>query len=134
MLKSRKLLDSTKKGHFLSRKGDEALKHIFESISMPKNVAMQNLYPEFKKIAVLVKNAQDLKDLYKLRDIAVKNGADGALILKYENKLYAPESNFEQDYKELEEYFELKNNDVLIVAFSSNKRKAENGALAVAME
>lgn len=134
MLKSKKLLDSTKKGHFLSNKGDETLNHIFESISMPKNVVMQNLYPEFKKIAVLVKNAPGLKDLYKLRDMAVKNGADGAIILKFENRLYAPESSYEQDYNELEEHFDLKNNDVLIVAFSSNRRNAENGAFAIAIE
>ena len=134
ILKSKKLLESTKKGHFLSKKGDEELKHIFESISMPKKVMMQNLYPGFLKIGILIKNSQGLKDLYRLRDIAVKNGADGALILRFEDKLYAPESNYEQDYKELEPYFGLKNSDVLIIGFSSRKRNAETGALAVAIE
>src|SRR3989338_6533078 len=82
-LKSKRLLDSNKKGHFLSSKGAETLKQIFESVSMPKSVSIQSIYPEFKKTAVQVKNVRELRDLYKLRDIAVKSGADGAIILKF---------------------------------------------------
>ncbi|MBS3105150.1 DUF4443 domain-containing protein [Candidatus Woesearchaeota archaeon] len=134
ILKSKKLLDSTKKGHFLSKRGEEILNQIYEILSTPRNVAMRHLYPDFKKIGVIVRNASNLKELYKLRDIAVKNGADGALILKFENRLYAPESDYEQDYKELEKSFDFRNGDVLIVAFANDKRNAENGALAIAVE
>ena len=134
LLKSKKLLDSTKKGHFLNKRGAEILSQVYECISMPKNVAVQNIYPHFKKAAVLIRNLPNLKGLYKLRDIAVKNGADGAIILKFEGKLYAPESDYEQDYKELEKYFDFKNNDVIVIAFSNEKRNSENGALAIAIE
>ena len=112
----------------------EILNQIYEILSTPRNVAMRHLYPDFKKIGVIVRNASNLKELYKLRDIAVKNGADGALILKFENRLYAPESDYEQDYKELEKSFDFRNGDVLIVAFANDKRNAENGALAIAVE
>jgi len=134
ILKSKKLLDSTKKGHFLSKKGSEALSHIYELISYPKNIKVQDIYPGLNKVGIVVKNASTLKGLYRLRDIAVKNGADGAITLKFENKLYAPESDYEQNYKELESYFDFKNNDVLVIAFSKEKRHAENGALAIAIE
>lgn len=134
ILKSKKLLDSTKKGHFLGKKGSEILNQIYNCISMPKNVTVQNLYPNLKQIGVVIKNVLNLKGLYMLRDIAVKNGADGAIILKFEGKLYAPESDYEQDYQELEKCFDLKNDDVLIIAFSNKKRNAENGALAIAIE
>lgn len=134
ILKSKKLLDSTKKGHFLSGKGSEVLNQIYEVISTPKIVTVQNLYLDFKKIGVAVRNVLNLKELYKLRDIAVKNGADGAIILKFEDKLYAPKSDYEQNFKELEKYFDFKNNDVLIIAFSNEKKHAENGALAIAIE
>lgn len=134
ILKSKKFLDSTKKGHFLSKRGNELLNEFHECVSMPKNVTLQNLYIESKKCAVIVRNVPHLKQLYKLRDIAVKNVAEGAIILKFEDKLYAPESNYKQDYKELEKYFEFKNNDVLIIAFANEKRNAENGALAIAVE
>lgn len=134
ILKSKKLLDSTKKGHFLSKRGSEALSQIYELISYPKNIKVQNIYPGLNKMGIAVKNVSTLKGLYRLRDIAVKNGADGAITLRFENKLYAPESDYEQDYKELESYFDFKNNDVLVIAFSNEKRHAENGALAIAIE
>ena len=117
MLKSRKLLDSTKKGHFLSRKGEEMLNQINNVVKITKNIASKNLYPDFKKIGVLLEYGSSLKELYKLRDIAVKHGADGALILKFDKKLYALESDFGQDYKELEKLFNFKNDDVLAIAF-----------------
>ena len=134
ILKSKKLLDSTKKGHFLSKMGFEMLSQICKSITIPKDVTIDTLYPYFKKVSVLVRNIQSLKELYKLRDIAVKSGADGAIILKFDKKLYAPESGYEHDYKELERYFDFKNNDVLIIAFSNKSKNAENGALAIAIE
>ncbi|MBI2659357.1 hypothetical protein HYX05_04650 [Candidatus Woesearchaeota archaeon] len=134
ILKSKKLLDSTKKGHFLSKKGEDMLNQIYGILSTPKNVAIHHIYPNLKKIGVIVRSASSLKELYKLRDIAVKNGADGALILKFENGLYAPESDYEQSYKELEKGFDFKNGDILVVAFSDSKRNAENGALAIAVE
>ena len=133
-LKQKKLLDSTKKGHRLSKKGEETLDEIHKSISAPKEVAMQNIYPHSKKIGVLVRNVSRLGELYRLRDIAVKHGADGAVILRFEDRLYAPESDYNQDYKELEKYFDFENNDALIIAFSNAKRQAENGALAIAVE
>ena len=134
VLKSKSLLDSTKKGHFLSKKGHDALSQVNEFLSMPKNLFLQGIYPNFKKIGVVVRNVPSLKEIYKLRDIAVKNGAEGALILKFENRLYAPESDYGQDYKELEKGFNFRNGDVLIVAFSNQKRYAENGALAIAVD
>ncbi len=134
ILKAKKLLDSTKRGHFLSKKGAETLTRIHDCISMPKNVIIQSIYPDLKKIGILIKNTSSLRELYRLRDIAVKNGADGAIILKYEGKLYAPESDYGQDYKELEKYFDFDNGDVLVISFSNKKRQAENGALAIAVE
>lgn len=134
ILKAKKLLGSTKKGHFLSKSGAEALSQISAWISMPKKVAMQNLYPDLKKIGILVRNAPNLKEVYKLRDIAVKHGADGAIILKFDGRLRAPESEFEQEFKELEKDFDLKGNDALVISFSGRSKDAENGALAIAVE
>lgn len=134
ILKSKKLLDSNKKGHFLSKNGKEMLAQINEFVKAAKTIASKSLYPDLKKVGVQLKSTSSLKELYKLRDIAVKHGAEGALILEFDNKLYAPESNYELDYKELERLFDFEKNDVLIVAFSNEKRKAENGAFAIAIE
>ncbi|MEK6947004.1 MAG: DUF4443 domain-containing protein [Nanoarchaeota archaeon] len=134
ILKSKNLLDSTKKGHFLSKEGISELDKIFDNIEMPKIIETKAIYPEYKKIAVLLKKSNEPKEVYRLRDIAVKNRAEGALILKFENKLYAPESDFKGDFSELNDYFEFKKGDVLIIAFSEELRDAETGALAVAVE
>ena len=134
ILKSKKLLEQTKKGHFLSKKGEEILQHICSQISIPKSITIRDIYPDSKKIGMQIKNAPYLMELYKLRDIAVKNGAEGAIILRFENRLYAPQSGYEQDYKELEKNFNFENNDVLAIAFSDEKKRAENGALAIAIE
>ena len=134
ILKSKTLLDSTKKGHFLSREGILKLDKLFDNIKMPKIIETNLVYPEHKKIAVLLKKSNGLKEIYRLRDVAVKNRAEGALILKFENGLYAPESDFKGDFSELNGYFEFENGDLLIIAFSGDLKNAETGALAVAVE
>jgi len=134
LLKSRNLLESSKKGHSLSKRGYVALDRILKIISGPKPIKMQDLYPEYKKAGVLLRNSPDNICLHKARDFAVKNGADGALILKFNGKLYAPESDYKQDYMELEKYFNFNDNESLIIAFSNKDRNAENGALAIAIE
>lgn len=134
ILKSKKLIRSTKIGHFLSKKGTNTLSQLYEIISLPKQISLKNIYPEYSKIGISVKNAVGLRQLYKLRDLAVKNGAEGALILKFDGRLYAPESAYEQNFDDIKKYFNLKEDDVVLVAFSNNKRSAENGALAIAAE
>lgn len=134
LLKASKLLDSTKKGHHLSKKGREMLSQIYGCISPAKIAESKSVYPNFKKIGIVFKDAPEIKATYRLRDMAVKNGAEGALIIKFKKKLYAPESDYRQDYNEFERQFELDENDALLIAFSDDKRHAENGALAIAVE
>ena len=134
LLKSKRLLDSNKKGHFLSKKGVEVLSQINSFVKATKNIASKSLYPDSKKVGMQLRGTPSLKETYRLRDAAVKNGADGALILKFDSRLYAPESGYEQDYKELEKLFDFEKNDVLVISFSPERRKAENGALAIAAD
>ena len=134
ILKHKKLLDSNKKGHFLSKNGEKILGQINSFVKSIKSIKSKSLYPDLEKIGVQLKGNFRLKETYKLRDMAVKHGAEGALILKFDSKLYAPESNYEQDYKWLEKLFDFSRDDVLAISFSREKRKAENGALAIATE
>ena len=134
ILKKKNLLDSTKNGHFLSKKGADMLNQILKSVSIPMEVKIKEIYPEYKKIAIQLKNTPNLKEIYRLRDIAVKIGAEGAMILRFKHGLYAPESDYNFDYGELEKNFEFEDGDVLVIAFSNNKRNAENGAFAIAAE
>ena len=134
ILKSEGLLDSTKKGHFLSANGIGLQAEIFKKISAPKILEIDEIYPGYKKIGVQIKNLKKLAELYRLRDIAVKNGAEGAIILKFENRLYIPESQDDNKYEEIEKKFDFENGDVLVIGFSGNNKNAETGALSIAVE
>ena len=134
ILKSEGLLDSTKKGHFLSAKGIKLQAEIFKNISAPKVLEIDGIYPGYKKTGVKIKNSKKLAELYRLRDIAVRSGADGAIILKFDSKLYIPESQDDNKYEEIEKKFDFENGDVLVIGFSGNNKNAETGALSIAVE
>lgn len=136
ILKSRNLLESTKKGHFLSKKGTEALNEISAALGMPAALNIDDLYKGLSKIGLVVRKApsHSLKELYKLRDTAVKSGAEGAILFRFDGKLYAPESDYTPGMSELEKHFKLGNDDVLVVSFAARKKDAETGALAIAAE
>ena len=134
ILKSKKMLSSAKKGHFLSKKGEYELGKIMQTSSMPELIAAKNPYPDYIKIGMRIKNVPALSQVHKIRDIAVKNGADGAIILRFQNGLYAPEAGIGQDFRELENNFDFKKNDVFVIGFSNSRKNAENGALSIAVE
>lgn len=92
------------------------------------------MYANYKKVAVLVKDPIAMKEICRIRDIAVKSGADGAIILIYNGRLQTPQVDYEVNYSELENLFDFRNNDVLVVSFASKTRNAESGALAIAVE
>ncbi|MBI2108101.1 hypothetical protein HYT54_03155 [Candidatus Woesearchaeota archaeon] len=132
ILKDRKLIESSKKGHFLSSQGRNALNDLKKSISLPKKIESEHIYKNLRKCGIALKGVKELANTYRLRDIAVKNGSEGALILKFEKRLYAPESDY--DYSWLEKSFELESGDILALAFADSYSIAENSALAVASE
>ena len=133
-LKSARLTDSAKSGHLISKEGAKLQATIYRHISAPKKLEIRSIYPEYKKIGVVIKNSRKLSELYKLRDIAVKNNSEGAMILKFDKKLYAPESGYNGDFSEFQKHFEFEEGDVLIIAFAEKIKNAETGALAIAAE
>ena len=72
-----------------------------------------------------------------MRDTALKNGADGALVLEYngELKFYGLEgSDNDVHFKEIEHKFELSSGDLVVVAYAGSYKLAEHGVLAVVIE
>jgi len=132
ILKKNKLLESNKKGHYLSIKGNDIVKKIKNSIDI-KEIALNNLFPNKKKIVVHIKSPKKIEKSHILRDEAVKNGADGAIILNYDGKLKVYDSDYEQDFSEVENKFELDKNDLIIITYADSYKLAEHGALAVAI-
>ena len=135
ILKEKGFLDSNKNGHYLSDKGSSLISKIKDSIVV-KEAALTNIFPKQKKIAVQVKNPKHVERAYILRDIAVKNGAEGAIIIRYgeDKKLKIFDSEYKEDFSEIESKFDLDYGNIVIVAYADSYRLAEHGALAVAVE
>ncbi|NQV00388.1 MAG: DUF4443 domain-containing protein, partial [Parcubacteria group bacterium] len=87
-----------------------------------------------KSQGIIIKNAQKLEKTTLLRDKAIKNGADSALILVYDNKLKMPDFESKEDFSGFEKYYSFGKGDILIAAFASSKKLAEQSALSIALE
>jgi len=131
ILKKRSLLRSTRKGHSLSEKGTKIFDVLKEYINLPRKVETP-FYPGKKQVAIKLKTQKDLPISVEHRDMAIKAGADAALILKFKNSLYAEGIGFD-DFDSLETLFDFSVNNILIISFADTLRDAANGALAVAL-
>lgn len=133
ILKKKNLITSTRQGHSLTEKGTKIRKRIANLITLSKKIDI-SLYPKYKKIGIIVKRMNFVDITIEKRDVAVKNGAEGCLIFSYSNnKLNLLIFNINHDFSELKKYFELQNNDTLIITFSDSYKWAEISALAVAI-
>lgn len=131
ILKKKGLTKSTNKGHIFTEKGIALRKKIFSRIIPPVEVKL-HFYKEFKRVAVIYNAEKKLKIDYSLRDVAVRNNAEGAIILRYEKgKGLVMDQDTGYTFEYLEERFKFKNNDLLIITFAKELRDAENSALAV---
>ena len=133
ILKENNLLVSNKKGHSLSEEGSRVSNKIMNNIDM-KNIDLLTIFPDKKKTGIQIRNPKKIEKVYVLRDTAVKNGADGALILNYDGKLKVYDSDYEQDFSEIENKFALSKNDLVVVCYADSYMLAEYGAVAVAIE
>ncbi|MBN1157652.1 hypothetical protein JXA85_08595 [Candidatus Woesearchaeota archaeon] len=134
ILKGKSLVSSTKQGHFLTEKGASLLIKIKENIEFPREFKTKKLFPNYKKVALLVRKHGPIKSVVATRDVAVKNGAEGALILVYEDRLKFPDGKITMETPDLEEVYDFKNKDILIVTFGSSLRWCEVAAISVAFE
>jgi hypothetical protein len=131
-LKRAGLVNNSTKGLVLSKNGVLLVNQINRKTSGP--IAVENF--EQPAIAFLARNsAKKIKQGIEERDIAVRAGADGALVIVCSDaKLTipgAPSSVESALLKELGEKLKPKTNDVVILAFSNSKAKAGAGAWAV---
>ena len=130
IMKSKSLVISTRKGSFLTERGQNFLDILKEYVSIPKCVTTP-YYPGKKQVAVKIKTHKEI-DLKKAhRDIAIEAGADTAIILKLNNRLHAEGIGFDE-FDDLETLFDFKFNHILIITFADSVKIAANAALAVA--
>lgn len=133
ILKNNNLINSTQKGHSLSEEGSKVLNSVKKDVELLEKIE----YGEYKNLesqGIIIKNAQRLEKTTLLRDKAIKNGADSALILVFDNRLTMPDFESKEDFSGLEKYYNFNKGDILIATFAGSKKTAEQSALSVAVE
>lgn len=139
-LKNQGLVSSVKQGHTLTEKGLSQVNTLLNKFTQPEKFESYDLACGSPKMMTVVhETSWKIKKGVNQRDTAVKAGADGALILVYKNN----EISFPSDEQGLEELSEtgkklngidLREGDVIVVAFAGDESSAENGVLAIAAE
>lgn len=128
-------------GCHLTESGRLVVREIHEIILSSKEVVLDELGINLPSWAVQVRGPfVPSMSITKLRDIAVRNGAEGMLVFTIkDSKISLPMivNDISEDYPilvtSLEKLFSLKNGDLILVAFAKDKKVAELGALAVAL-
>jgi len=128
ILKEKHFLESNNIGHHLSESGKAIIKKINDSVDIKKITS--NLFPNKKSIAIRIRNPPKV-NVVAQRDEAVKSGSEGALILKYDKKLRFYDSEYKEDFSDIENEFDLNKNDLIILTYADSYKLAEYGALAV---
>ncbi len=132
ILKNKGYLESNNIGHFLSEKGNIIVKKIRGNIDI-KQISKILMFPNKKIIAVKIRNPAKPINVVALRDEAVKNGAEGTVILKYDKKLRFYDSDYKEDLSEMENKLKVSKNDLVIAAYADSYKLAEYGAIAAAI-
>jgi len=137
-------ITASKLGCQLTAKGEKFLKKLLTeywimeikefNVAGPLKIAEENIAVQIKGGAKSVKSAMDQ------RDIAVRVGARGAILLNYlKGILVVPNvySNFAKKYprlaKNILHSFKLNEGDVIVICGAENKWRALEGSLAIAL-
>ena len=132
ILKERGYLESNNIGHYLSKKGKSITKKIKDDAHI-KKIAGISLFSNKKIVTIQIKNPAKPINIVALRDEAVKNGAEGALILKYDKKIRFYDPGYKANLSEIENKLKVSKNDLVIVAYADSYKLAEYGAIAAAI-
>jgi len=141
-LKREGYLKTSKSGSELTVIGHAHIEHIFKKndILAIKELNLQPFGIESNSFIIHLQNHPISKPVVELRDISVKAGASGAIILLFKKeRLIVPTvySDLSLDHPELANTllynFDLSEEDALIICFSKNKWRALEGCLAVTL-
>jgi hypothetical protein len=141
-LKSKNYITVNKKGCSLTSKGKEVFNNFTSKIVFYTGGSCLNEKLDKVCFTVCVRNVSDnIGKGVRLRDQAVRAGANGALILRYrggefffiDEDVSCEKTQPSPLWGRLKSDFGFKENDLVIVAFAKDKKHARDGALAAAL-
>jgi len=135
ILKQKGLTEGTQQGHYLSEKGKTFYNGLEASMSLPARIMLSRFFQQYYNVGIILRKFDEKKKVsYKLRDIAIKNGAEAAMILERNGRLKLLDAEYRGSFDELEQQFSMKPGEILVVTSAKTKRWAEISCLAVAAE
>jgi len=135
-LTASRYISSSKKGHTLTEKGTEHVEEILAKISRPAETDLGGIVGGHQSLIIVYGAAAKTGSPVVFRDAALKAGADGALILTHNHTYRLPGvdlNNYPETLKKLKK-IPAGDGDALVVVFAQTPQKAEDGALAAALE
>ena len=132
-LKQKGWVASSRQGHTISKAGLKVKTEIMDRIQGPHDVKCGIFSNPFCS-GITVRKPKMAPDPVKLRDVALKWGAEAALVLVMkENKLTAPGAEQRIDLKGADQSLRPSEGDIVIIAFADSRSAAETSALAAAL-
>ncbi|MEK6961321.1 MAG: winged helix-turn-helix domain-containing protein [Nanoarchaeota archaeon] len=133
LLKEQDLIESTRAGHFLSTPGEYLAKEISSRVNGPIHVKCP-VFPNPFRAAVVVRKPMLSFDAVKMRDLALKWGADAALVLLMQGgSLRAPKAESKLDLGHISDQLNPDEGNMVILTFAASQQSADTSALAVAI-
>lgn len=128
-------------GCYLTELGLNFVRKVREVLISEKEIDLRPLGVNSPAWAMQIRPTTEMViNITKLRDVAVKNGADGMLIFSYKNfKISLPlvYDDISKDFPEINSFlsnsFKLKDGDLIFVGFAENRKLAELGTFAAAI-
>jgi hypothetical protein len=132
------LITSSKQGHSLTESGRNRVALKLKLMRKPEAFDSIDLVKGSQSIIVVYGACDRVGDGVTLRDVALKAGADGAVIIVQKDGLKFPGSGIDlKDYPGVKgrlESLALSECDAAIIGFGVTEAKAEDGAVAVALK
>lgn len=140
VMKEHGVLESTRGGHRLTDKGSAIYGEVSSMLKILDDFQVPFL-KSYSTAGILIKRVRyKIKDGIKERDLAIKLGAEGAIVLVCEgDKLIFPDSKEEVDRwypnysNELTRKYGIENGDALLITFSHDKLLSTLSGINVAL-
>src|SRR3989344_2849252 len=131
-LKRKRFIASTRRGHALTANGERGFRGMVELLTPPRAVTVP-LYPNFHCAAVVIRPPHAREVGAEERDLAVKEGAEGAILLiQRKGKLELPGFRYPARFVDVQHQLRTADGDLTIISFAEDRRRAENAVLRIA--